>query len=54
MENKGELVIRWLEEPMDMACTLCKSGKKRNFKEGAGCPEDGPFDQNREVMHDGN
>ena len=34
MENKGELVIRWLEEPMDMACTLCKSGKKRNFKKG--------------------
>lgn len=36
MTNKNEsgLVIRWLDGPMDAACALCKSGKKKNFKKG--------------------
>lgn len=34
MINERELVIRWLDEPMDAVCALCKSGKKRNFKKG--------------------
>jgi hypothetical protein len=34
MINKNELVIRWLEEPVDATCGLCKSGKKMNFKKG--------------------
>jgi len=34
MINESGLVIRWLDEPLDAACALCKSGKKRNFKKG--------------------
>ncbi|MCX6677405.1 MAG: hypothetical protein NTU95_05610 [Methanothrix sp.] len=35
MINKNELVIRWLDEPVDAACALCRSDKKRIFKKGA-------------------
>ena len=34
MANKEELVIRWLEEPVDVACALCKSKKSKKFKKG--------------------
>lgn len=34
MANKDELVIRWLDEPVDAACALCESDKKRKFKKG--------------------
>jgi hypothetical protein len=34
MATKDELVIRWLEEPADAACALCKSDKKKKFKNG--------------------
>ena len=34
MANKEELVIRWLNEPVDVACALCKSKKSKKFKKG--------------------
>ncbi len=34
MVNKDELVIRWLEEPVDVPCALCKSKKSKKFKKG--------------------
>ena len=34
MANKEELVIRWLDEPVDVACALCKSKKSKKFKKG--------------------
>lgn len=34
MVNKDELVIRWLEEPVEAACGLCESEKSIKFKKG--------------------
>jgi len=34
MENKSEMVIRWLEEPKDAACALCEGKKPMKFEKG--------------------
>lgn len=34
MTNECELVIRWLNEPVEAACALCKSKKPKKFEKG--------------------
>ena len=34
MANKEELVIRWLDDPVEAKCAFCKGEKLRKFKKG--------------------
>ncbi len=34
MANKDEFVIRWLEEPVEVACALCEGKRPIKFKKG--------------------
>lgn len=34
MTNECELVIRWLNEPVEAACAFCKSKKPKKFEKG--------------------